>query len=245
MSLLNRFENSSNNNTLLNPTNARSGPTAIGGRRISTIDSESVALRIYYGDTKQPKIIPLVVDREIPLKTHIGCILEKFNIPGQPALFALYHPGSNSYIQQADLKDKKKFDALRGEEVHLKINPTFQSNKTLVDIEQTIRELFSYSKKAIFDLIKKLQVMFWLVIISTVLTPLSEQELCRGVWQARRHEISDPKDSRVLRQHTGLRTQCSAVISHNSCGLRVCECVFCAELVRHGIDARAELERVA
>ncbi len=142
---------------MLNP-GTRSGPTAIGGRRVSAVNSEAVPLRIHYGDAKSPKIIPLMVDREIPLKTHIGCILEKFNIPAQATLFALYHPGSNSYIQQADLKDKRKFDALRGEEVHLKLNPTLQSNKTLADIEQTIRELFSYSKKAIFDLIKKLQV---------------------------------------------------------------------------------------
>lgn len=107
-----------------------------------------------------------MVDREIPLKTHIGCILEKFNIPAQVTLFALYHPGSNSYIQQADLKDKKKFDALRGEEVHLKLSPTLQSNKTIADIEQTIRDLFSYSKKAIFDLIKKLQVIITKIYVS-------------------------------------------------------------------------------
>jgi hypothetical protein len=166
MMLMNRESAPGNNtNTMLNP-NTRSGPTAIGGRRISAVNSEAVPLRIHYGDAKSPKIIPLMVDREIPLKTHIGCILEKFNIPAQVTLFALYHPGSNSYIQQADLKDKKKFDALRGEEVHLKLSPTLQSNKTIADIEQTIRDLFSYSKKAIFDLIKKLQVIISKIYVS-------------------------------------------------------------------------------
>jgi hypothetical protein len=52
---------------------------------------------------------------------------------------------------------KKKIDSLSGEELQVRLNPSLSSNKILVDIEQSFRELLINNKKTLFELNRKLQ----------------------------------------------------------------------------------------
>jgi len=124
----------------------------IGGRRVSTVDAILNPVKVTYA-TKE---VIYMFDREVPLKTHLGIIVEKLALPGNPQLYALFHVASNSYLKQEDLKNKKKMDSLNGDELQIRLNPSLSGNKTLVDIEQTFRELLTNNKKALFELNRKL-----------------------------------------------------------------------------------------
>jgi hypothetical protein len=68
----------------------------IGGRRVSTVDAVLIPVKVTYAN----KQVQYLFDREVPLKTHIGIIVEKLALPGNAQLYALFHVPSNSFLKQ-------------------------------------------------------------------------------------------------------------------------------------------------